>query len=74
VADAIEELNGRPTSMDKCRKAFQRFQDEQSDDAIQRLENAYEAVPEHLRWFLLDEMDPSIDVNAAFRAFKKKGS
>jgi hypothetical protein len=30
VADVIEELNGRPTSMDKCRDTFQRFQDEQS--------------------------------------------
>jgi len=74
VADAIEELNDRPTSMDKCREAFQRFQDDQSEEAIQHLEEAYEAVPEHLRWFVLDALDSSIDVNAAFRAFKKKGS
>jgi len=74
VADAIEELNGRPTSMDKCQEAFQRFQNEQSEEAIQHLEEAYEAVAEHLRWFVVDELDPSIDAYAAFRAFKKKGS
>ena len=65
VADEIEKLNGRPTSIDKCVKAFQRFQDEQSEDARQYLEDAYEAVPEHLRWFMLDEMDTNIDVRAA---------
>jgi hypothetical protein len=73
VADAIEELNGRPTSMDKCRDAFQRFQDEQSDAAVQRLGAAWEAVPEHLRWFLVDEMDPNIDIQAALSALQKRG-
>jgi hypothetical protein len=71
VADVIEELNGRPTSMGKCQEAFQRFQNEQSEDAIQRLEEAFEAVPEHLRYFVVEELKPSIDVDAAFRAFKK---
>jgi len=73
VADAIEELNRRPTSMDKCRTAFQRFQDEQSEEAIQHLGAAWEAVPEHLRWFVLDEMDPNIDVQAALSALQKRG-
>ena len=75
VADAIEELNGRPTSMDKCRKAFQRFQDKHSEDARQQIQETYEAVPEHLRWFMLDDMDPDIiDVQSALNALKKKGS
>ncbi len=54
VADEIERLNGRSTSTDKCLKAFQRFQDEQSEEARQHLKDAYEAVPEHLRMFLGD--------------------
>jgi thioredoxin-like negative regulator of GroEL len=73
VADEIEKLNGRPTSMDKCVKAFQRFQEEQSEEAIQHLGEAWEAVPEHLRWFLLQDMDPNIDVQAALSALQKRG-
>ncbi len=52
VADEIEKLNGRPTSIDKCLKALQRFQDEASADAKQQLKDTYETVPEHLRMFL----------------------
>jgi hypothetical protein len=75
VADEIEKLNGRPTSVDKCRKAFQRFQEEHSEDARQQVQETYEAVPEHLRWFMLDDMDPDIiDVQSALNALKKKGS
>ena len=73
VADEIEKLNGRPTSIDKCMKAFQRFQDEQNEEAAQHLKEAYEAVPEHLRWFMLQDLDEKIDVQAAFEAMKKKG-
>ncbi len=73
VADEIEKLNGRSTSTDRCVKAFQRFQAEQDEDARQHLEAAYEAVPEHLRWFMLDELDPSIDVQGALKALKRKG-
>ena len=75
VADAIEELNGRRTSMDKCRDAFQRFQEEHSEEAKRQVQETYEAVPEHLRWFVLDEMDPDIiDVQSALNVLKKKGS
>ena len=73
VVDVIETLNGRPTSMDKCVKAFQRFQEEQSEEAIQHLKESYEAVPDHLRWFMLQDLDEKIDVEAAFDALKKKG-
>ena len=75
VADAIEELNGRPTSMDKCQKAFQRFQEEHSEEVRRQIQETYEAVPEHLRWFVLDEIDPDIiDVQSALNVLKKKGS
>ncbi len=56
VADEIEKLNGRPTSMDKCQKAFEQFQNEQSEEARQLLKETYEEVPEHLR-MLLGDMD-----------------
>jgi hypothetical protein len=75
VADAIEELNRRPTSTHKCRAAFQRFQEEHSEEARQQVQKTYEAVPEHLRWFLLDEMDPDIiDVQSAWNVLNKKES
>jgi hypothetical protein len=75
VADAIEELNGRPTSIDKCQKAFQRFQEKRSAETRQQVQETYEAVPEHLRWFVLDEMDPDIiDIQSALNVLKKKGS
>jgi hypothetical protein len=54
VADEIEKLNGRPTSMDKCKEAFRKFQNEQSEEARQLLKETYEKVPEHLRSFLGD--------------------
>ncbi len=54
VVDEIEKINGRLTSIDKCLKAFQQFQDEQSEEARQLLKEMYEAVPEHLRIFLGD--------------------
>jgi hypothetical protein len=73
VADEIEKLNGRPSSIDKCAKAFQCFQDEQSDIATQHLKDAWEAVPEHLRWFMLQDLDVNIDVQSAFEALKKIG-
>jgi len=56
VADEIEKLNGRPTSMDKCQKALEQFQNEQSEEARQLLKKTYEAVPEHLRR-LFGDMD-----------------
>ena len=75
VADAIEELNGRPTTMDKCQKAFQRFQEKHSEEARRQVQETYEAVPEHLRWFVLDEMDPDIiDLQSALNVLKKTGS
>lgn len=57
VADEIERLNGRPTSADKCLQAFLQFQNEQSETARQHIKDTYEAVPEHLREFILHDMD-----------------
>jgi hypothetical protein len=57
VADQIERLNERPTSADKCLKAYQHFQSEQSEEARQLLKESYEAVPEHHRRSVLGDMD-----------------
>ena len=57
VAEEIEELNGRPTAGDKCRTAYQIFQKEQTEEAREKLKQAYEAIPEHLRRYVLRDMD-----------------
>jgi hypothetical protein len=57
VADEIERLNGRVTSAEKCEKAYQVFQADQSETARQALKEAYEAVPEHKRSAILHDMD-----------------
>jgi hypothetical protein len=57
VADQIERLNERPTSADKCLKAYHHFQSEQSEEARQLLKESYEAVPEHHRRFVLGDID-----------------
>jgi hypothetical protein len=57
VAEEIEELNGRPTAGNRCRAAYKAFQTEQTEAARQRLRQAYEAVPEHLRGSVLRDID-----------------
>lgn len=57
VADEIEHLAGRPTSEDRCIAALDRYLDEMSEDNLAALRDAYHAVPEHLRIFLLGDQD-----------------
>jgi hypothetical protein len=57
VADEIERLNGRPTTSDLCRAAYKRWRAEKTEDARAALRTAYEAVPEHLRIYVLGDMD-----------------
>jgi hypothetical protein len=57
VAEEIEELNGRVTAGDRCRAAYQTFQKEQTEIAREKLKLAYEAIPEHLRRYVLRDMD-----------------
>jgi hypothetical protein len=56
VADDIERLNKRPTSVDRARAAWQAFREAPSEAAKQRLRELYEAVPRHRRPFV-GEMD-----------------
>lgn len=62
IADLIKELNGKPTTSDACREAYERYLGEPSDANRLRLREAYELVPKHLRVWLLsfDEKDVPI--------------
>src|SRR5687768_11831498 len=57
VADELERLNNRPTSVDKCHDAYQLFQEDPPEETREKLREAYEAVPEHNRRFVLGDMD-----------------
>ncbi|MFE6664068.1 NADAR family protein [Streptomyces sp. NPDC057697] len=57
VADRIEELNGRPTSGQRCWDAIRRFQQEPVESNRELLRAAYLAVPPHLRIYVLGDMD-----------------
>jgi hypothetical protein len=57
VLDDIEFLNGRPTADVRCQQAYEKFQQEPSEEARQALREAYEAMPEHNRRYVLGDMD-----------------
>lgn len=56
LADDIERLNRRPTSVDRARLAWAEYREAPNDAAKQRLRELYEAVPAHRRVFV-GEMD-----------------
>src|SRR5262245_42885729 len=57
VADEIEGLNGRPTAAKRCQAAWKAYEAAPSDATKEALRLAYEAVPEHLRMFVLGDQD-----------------
>jgi hypothetical protein len=57
VADEIEGLNGRPTTSDRCQAAWAAHRESPSEATKEALRVAYEAVPEHLRRFVLGDQD-----------------
>lgn len=57
VADQVEELNGRPTAARRCWDAAEHFAREPSEANRELLRAAYLAVPQHLRIFVLGDMD-----------------
>lgn len=65
VNDILCELNGKPTTSDRCRSAFREFQREPSDENRERLRIAYEAVPKHLDCWLLGFEDKDIPIRQA---------
>lgn len=57
VAEEIEKLNGRPTAADRCLVAYEAFQKEQTEITREKLKQEYETIPEHLRRYVLGDMD-----------------
>jgi hypothetical protein len=57
VQDEIDALNNRPTTSDRCREAYARFNENQSEANRVILRQAYEAIPEHNRQYVLHDMD-----------------
>ena len=54
VADEIAWLRGEPTSSDRCQAAVDAYLADQTPEALERVRDAYQAVPEHLRIYLGD--------------------
>ncbi|GLY03729.1 NADAR family protein [Actinoplanes sp. NBRC 101535] len=59
VADAIDELNGRPDSIRRCRLALDRFLESRTEQDRTALRTAYLAVSEYWRPAVLP--DPDVD-------------
>ena len=54
TADIIRELNGQPTTLDRCRDAWNAYLNDKSPENLETLKAAYESVPEHNRTWLGD--------------------
>lgn len=57
VRDTIDELQGKSTSSERCRKAFSAFLKSPEASARENLKTQYERVPEHLKKYTLGDMD-----------------
>ncbi|MEW9533238.1 NADAR family protein [Microbispora sp. NPDC049125] len=57
VVDAIDRLNGRPDSTDRCITAVLRYVDSRAETDRIALRAAYEAIPAHHRIYALGDMD-----------------
>lgn len=57
VADRIEELNGRPTTVRRCHEAIRHYRQQPTELSREALRQAYLAIPAHLRIYALGDMD-----------------
>jgi ribA/ribD-fused uncharacterized protein len=57
VGDEIERLAGRPTLEERLDETLDRYLDDPTGENLVALREAYFAVPEHLRIYLLGDMD-----------------
>ncbi|MFB4268771.1 NADAR family protein [Nonomuraea sp. GTA35] len=77
VADAIDELNGRPDSSERCWMAIERYMETRSEDDLRALREAYLAVPELERQYVLGDMGskdlPLVDLMAEPREAVPQG-
>ena len=54
TADIVRELNGQPTTLDRCRDAWNAYSNDNSYENLQALKAPYDSVPEHNRVWLGD--------------------
>ena len=65
VEDILLELNGQPTSSQRCLAAFLHFLEDPSEESQEHLRRAYEAVPNHWKESLLfDQNDGDAPITA----------
>jgi len=57
VVDAIDRLNGRPDSSERCLRAIERYRWEPTEEHRRAIRATYDAVPRHLRGLLLGDQD-----------------
>jgi len=57
VKDTINQLQNQPTSSDRCNAAFQDYLKEPTDKNREKLRIEYESIPEHLKRYVLGDMD-----------------
>ncbi len=65
VEDIIRELNGERTTLQQCREMLHAFQARPTEEARQRLRDAYERVPKHRRIFIGGQEKKDSEVRAA---------
>ena len=56
IQDTISDLNDQPTSLELCRNAYEQYLDDKSTENKIKLRKAYYAMPEHMRHFVLGDM------------------
>ena len=57
VRDTIDELQGNATSSMRCRDAFSSFLNSPNDTTKSELKKEYNLIPEHLKRYVLGDMD-----------------
>ena len=57
VKDVIDELNGKPTTSELCREAYEEYKKDPTEANKIKLKSAYEAVPQHNRIYILGDQD-----------------
>ena len=57
VRDTLDELNGNKTSSDRCYEAFISYLNSPDMSVKEKLKLEYELIPEHLKRYVLGDMD-----------------
>jgi len=52
--DLLEQLNGRPTSLDVCRRLYNDYMKDSTTALKEQLKDAYERIPDHQRCYVGD--------------------